>query len=475
MKVAAKDIVSLVSEKIAQHVGPERFQIWFANGTKFSMAENCLQVGVPNLYVGTWIESHFGTEVKSAARAVVGDEVRVTYQIDPQLFAQVRKNRLDSEADFLAKEANSEAAEAKNAPIRVRKHKRRNTAPLKTLDNFVVGETNRMAYTAAREVSRNPGKTFNPLFIHGPSGVGKTHLLQGISQGANAKSKRPRTCYLTAEQFTNQYILAVRTGSLDGFRQRYRNLDLLIIDDIHFIAAKKGTQEEFLHTFNAIDAAGKQIVMASDAHPKLICQLRQTLVNRFISGLVVRVDPPDVETRCQILEARALAMGKPISPDVCRYLAERATGNVRELEGMLISLLATASLGRAKLDLALARQVVDSQLPGQPLVVRGGDVIEMTASALHVPPADLKARKRTRAIALPRQITMYLMRKLTQLSAADIGNALGGRSHATVLAGCKKVKQLLDANAPLPPHLYHGHGPRTLRGLIQKLERLEAK
>jgi len=332
-----------------------------------------------------------------------------------------------------------------------------------------------MAYTAAREVSRSPGKTFNPLFIHGSSGVGKTHLLQGIGHGAGGAAKRSRVRYLTAEQFTNQYVLAVRTHSLDAFRQRYRNLDILIIDDIHFIASKKGTQEEFLHTFNAIDAAGKQIVMASDAHPKLICQLRQTLVNRFISGLVVRVDPPDIETRCRILEGKALAMGKTIAPEVCRYLAERTGGNVRELEGMLVSLLATASLSHAKLDLALARQVVDSQLPHQPLVVRGSEVIELVSGALHVGVAELKSRKRSRSVALPRQIAMYLMRKLTALSAADVGRALGGRSHATVLAACKKIKELLAANAPLPGHLYHGHGPRTLRGLIHKLEHLQAQ
>jgi chromosomal replication initiator protein len=471
LKLAADETISRVSARIAERIGQNRYEIWFASGTRLDLADSELRVGVPNPYVGTWIESHFGGHVHAAAREVLGDDARVSYHIDPELFRQSRRRQLESEARFLAETADPQA-QGDDPPVPRGRRAGRNgsSAVLKTLDSFVVGNSNRMAYTAACEVSRNPGATFNPLFVHGSSGVGKTHLLHGIREGVRRHRRGAAVSYLTAEQFTNQYILAVQTRSLDAFRSRYRGQDVLIIDDIHFLAHKKGTQEEFLHTFNAIDAAGRQIVMASDAHPKLIGEICLPLVNRFLAGLVVRIDAPGVETRCRIVEAKALVMGKAVAQEVCHYLAERVPGNVRELEGALVSLIAAAGLGRVKPDLLLAREVLDSTLPRQKLVVRSTDVIEAVCAAFGVSDADLRSRKRSRRVVLPRQVAMYLMRKQMALSAADIGRALGQRSHATVLAACKKVEAMLAENAPLPAGLALPRGPRTFKRLVRQLE-----
>ena len=292
-------VVSDIQSHIANRIGPHRYKIWFRNATRLTLANGFLKVGVPNLFVGGWIEDHFTDVISDAAREVTGSDVNVTVSIDPELAGRIRKTQTDRQAEFIAtnpeRQVRERRREAATKAIRPER-------PLRgRFDEFVVGPSNRLAYAAAVSVADEPGARYNPLFIHGGCGLGKTHLLQALCNVLKRQPSSPTWEYVSGEEFTNRYIFAMRMRALDEFRNRLRNLDVLVIDDIHFLANKKATQEEFLHTYNAISEYGKQIVMASDAHPKLIGQLSEKLVTRFLSGMVVRIDPPDFEMRCEIL------------------------------------------------------------------------------------------------------------------------------------------------------------------------------
>ncbi|MDP6381281.1 MAG: chromosomal replication initiator protein DnaA, partial [Phycisphaerae bacterium] len=318
-----------------------------------------------------------------------------------------------------------------------------------SLDNFVVGECNRVAHAAAKMAVMRPGVEFNPLFIHGASGLGKTHLLQGILNGLKARHPKLRHLYLSAESFTNQFIMAMKTGSLDGFRHRHRNLDVLIIDDIHFLGGKTATQDEFLYTFNAFDTGGKLVILASDAHPREIGRMQQQLISRWVSGMVTRVLPPGRETREAIFRQKAKLMGWKVPKPVLEFLAERVSGSVRELEGALTKLLAYAALDRKQVSLSLAEEVLADLRPLQPLSVRVQDIEQLVCKFFGLSVSDIHSRRKGRHITLARHITMYLARKLTSMSFPEIGRMLGGKNHATVIAACKKIEGMAKTNQPL--------------------------
>ncbi|MCP4708278.1 MAG: ATP-binding protein, partial [Planctomycetes bacterium] len=314
---------------------------WFKNSTRLKIEDNYVKVGVPNLFIGGWIENHFSEEISSAVSEVTEQPVKIIFTIDPELFGSQRRRQLDSQAEFLAKTSNPNGRRHRSMPAN------QDTKLRFKLQTFVVGSSNQLAYSAAQTIVAEPRTHFNPLFIHGGCGLGKTHLLQGICNAVGQKRPDTNFIYVSGEEFTNQFILALKMGKLDSFRQRYRQADLLVLDDVHFLASKKATQEEFLHTFNAIDTASKQVVMASDAHPKMIGQLSESLVSRFISGMVVKIDPPEFETRCTILRQRARSMQKDIPDEVIEYIAENLCANVRELEGALLKVTAYASLSKS--------------------------------------------------------------------------------------------------------------------------------
>ncbi|MHC4360534.1 MAG: DnaA ATPase domain-containing protein [Planctomycetota bacterium] len=320
--------INTINEILAEKIGTQKYRIWFKNSTRLTLADDYIKIGVPNLFIASWIENHFSDEISEAVREATGQKKKVTFNIDPELNGHQRHTQMDHQAGLVDGAGNRTLSQHNR--VRVTPKKRR----LKlTLDTFVVGSSNELAYNAAKAVAEEKLSPFNPLFVHGGYGVGKTHLLQGI---CNAVCKsRPETnwLYLSAEDFANQFILALKTRKLEAFRRRIRQTDLLAIDDIHFLASKPSTQEEFLHTFNTIDLAGKQVVMASDAHPKMIGQLSEKLVNRFVSGMVVRIDAPDFQTRCKICTQYAKKMRKHIPESVIKYTAEHLRNNVRELEG----------------------------------------------------------------------------------------------------------------------------------------------
>jgi chromosomal replication initiator protein len=443
MESIITDETTALTEALTEKVGHQKFRIWFKNSTKLTLTEEYLKIGVPNLFIAGWIESHFSNEINEALREVTGAGRKITFTIDPELSGSQRRTQLDSQAQVVADLRSSKPVHTAHVSPPPRKELKMR------LETFVVGPSNELAYNAARAVVREEKSPFNPLFVHGGYGVGKTHLLQGI---CNEVSKiRPQTdwLYLSAEDFANQFVLALKTKKLEAFRRRMRQTDLLAIDDIHFLASKPSTQEEFLHTFNTIDLAGKQIILASDAHPKMIGQLSEKLVNRFVCGMVVKVDNPDFQTRCQICRRYAANMKKQISDSVIRYIAENLRTNVRELEGALLKLIAFASLQNQKIGLSLAKEVLAEHLARTDPIVHISDIEASVATYFGITPAGIHSSKKDRTVALARHFSMYLARKHTNMSSSEVGRFMGNKNHATVLLACKKIEEQIRQNTQL--------------------------
>jgi len=308
-------------------------------------------------------------------------------------------------------------------------------------ENFVVGPCNRFAHAAARGVADRPAVAFNPFFLHGSVGLGKTHLLQGIAHQLLGDQPNQEIVFLSCEQFVNHFIGALQRGDLSAFRNRYRNADVLVVDDIHLLANKARTQEEFFHTFNTLHNARKQIVLSSDSPPEEIPQLQERLVSRFKWGLVAEIEPPCFETRVAILQDKADRLGMELPRDVARYIAEHVENNVRELEGSLTKLTAMASLFGRAVDVGLARQVLSATFSNQNRAIRMDDILDVICRHFAVKIGDLQSKRRTQSIVFPRQIAMFLARQLTPLSLGEIGGHFGGRDHSTVLYAIERMEK----------------------------------
>jgi chromosomal replication initiator protein len=430
-------------ETLTQHlrsaVGPERWRVWFEGATDFHAGPNGLTVGVANLFISDYVQSHFSEHLSSAAAKAFGRALPIQYHVQADLFRKRREENLAQEAEA------SERLGAAPAPApagRPAQHApAAETRSLFTLDSFIVGPCNQMAYAAARAAATSPGKDFHPLFIHGGCGLGKTHLLQGIL--SELTRARRRVACLSAEQFTNQYLLGMRTGRLDAFRHRYRQLDVLAIDDIHFLAGKPSTQDEFLHTFNEFDAAGRLVILASDSHPREIESVQDRLISRWVAGLVVRISRPDSATRRRIVHAKAFQMGRPLDDAVAGLLADRVQGSVRDLEGALTRVMAYAALLKHPLTLDLARQALADYVATAPARTSLEDIEQAVCGFFGVTPSDVHSARKSHQISIARQATMVLARDLTGMSYADIARCLGGKNHTTVLASCRKWEKLV--------------------------------
>jgi len=455
MQTAFTDEIKAIHDSIAEAVGEAKYKIWFRNSTRFTLTDEGLEIAVPNTFIAGWIENHFAKVIHNALRTVKGSTVPVRFVIDAVLTTPPRQ-----------------ASAVKTHPAVVEEVVRQAhfVPPLKlTLDTFVVGQKNHLAYNAALNVIREEKSPFNPLFYHGGYGVGKTHLLQGICNEYARTRPGTKWMYVSAEDFANQYVLALKTRRLDTFRNRFRSLDLLVIDDIHFLANKNVMQEEFLHTFNSIDLAGKQIVLASDAHPKQIGQLCEKLVSRFVSGMVVRIDAPNFETRCEICRRKTAAMNQKLSEDIVSFLAGQITGNVRELEGALLKLVAYASVSGQKMSLVSAKELLAEHILRADPVVHSSDITEVVARYFDVSTADIHSPKKDRLISLARAFCMYLTRKLTKMSFPEIGRTLGNKNHATVILACRKIEQALEGNQRLQWKSNDGYRNAPARDVLQEL------
>ncbi|MFQ5806960.1 MAG: chromosomal replication initiator protein DnaA, partial [Phycisphaerae bacterium] len=412
VNASAVEKVSHIRERIADRIGPTRFRTWFGDVAEFRLNHDGLDIIVANSFVGSWIASNYMDDLIASAQEVLGTVGEV----------DVRILRSPGPSDGSVPSHSPNPGRAMPAPQSPRQRARISRIRLRgKLDDFVVGPSNKLAYAAAGHMVHDPGKAFKLLVVHGGSGLGKTHLLQGICNGLVQTHPMLEWRYISGEQFTNEFIYAVKSGHVDLFRARFRNVDVLVIDDIHFLANKKATQKEFLHTFDAIDARGKAVVLSSDRHPRGIGTLPEPLTNRLIAGMVVEIDPPDFEIRREILSRRAAAMNCTISDEVVDFIAERITRNVRELEGTLYKLVALASLTKDPITLDLARTAVDDHIVRTNRTPNADDIVRLVGNRFGVTREQIFSKSRDRTISLTRAVAMFLVRKHTLMSYPEIG------------------------------------------------------
>ncbi|RIK41044.1 MAG: chromosomal replication initiator protein DnaA [Chloroflexi bacterium] len=432
------------------------FNTWVRDTWVLGYEDGEFIIGLPNAYARDWLENRLRYKIKRILTTMMQRQAQVTFQVTP------RQVNDDSAADKPAPlyatlttspdepiiEPVAEARVVKEPALTpaIPGPSRRITNGLQlnsnhTFDTFVVGNHNRLAHAAATAVAEKPGQTFNPLFIYGGVGLGKTHLLHAI--GNRAHELGLLVLYCSSEQFTNDLIGAIRSQTTEHFRNKYREVDILLIDDIQFIGGKESTQEEFFHTFNHLHAAGRQVVLSSDRPPKALATLEERLRSRFEGGLQTDISQPDFETRVAILQAKASRLGIAIDPGVLMLVAERVDSNIRELEGALNRLALQARLARTPLTTALATDVLDDLTPLR-TACPPHEVVRIVAGYFRLQAADLTGRRRTQEIALARQIAMYLLSEEHDLSLSAIGDHLGGRDHSTIRYGVDQIAAGLE-------------------------------
>jgi chromosomal replication initiator protein len=446
---------------VAERVGEARYGLWFGEGVRLGIDGDALEVGVPNAFFREWIQGHFAGNLIAAAEEVTGRALRLAFRVADEagpdlghvidLPSPEERRRPTVTVPLKPKGTPSPApAPSPPSPKLPPERPRSSNRPPRRLDDFVTGGCNRLAHAAARELVQTAGTTFNPLVIHGGVGLGKTHLLEAIGQALRARHPGLKLIQTTAEAFTNSFLDAMRTGQLNGFRARFRGAEALIVDDVHFLAAKRATQDEFLHTFNALVAAGVPIVLAADQHPRKIARLTDELATRFLGGMVVKLDAPDLATRRAILKAKALARGVDVPDAVLGYVAEHLRASVRELEGALHSLIAHAVLTGRRLDLTLAKSALRDTIRHTAQAVALRDVERAVCQLFEVDAEALKSDSRTRVLTFPRMLAMFLARKHVGAAYSEIGRFFGGRNHSTVISAEKKVLGWLRDEGRIP-------------------------
>ncbi|MCU1676908.1 MAG: chromosomal replication initiator protein DnaA [Frankiales bacterium] len=417
---------------------PPQHRAWVSLTRPLAIIEDTALLAAPNDFAKEVLDSRLRPLITAALSRQLGRDIRVAVTVEPQ--------PPTSSGGSVPAEPSEPPPPApqlfEREPVRVVEPARLNEKY--TFDTFVIGASNRFAHAAAVAVAEAPAKAYNPLFIYGESGLGKTHLLHAIGHYAQHLYTGARVRYVSSEEFTNDFINSIRDGKAEGFRRRYRDVDILLVDDIQFLANKEQTQEEFFHTFNTLHNANKQIVISSDRSPKQLTTLEDRLRNRFEWGLITDVQPPELETRIAILRKKAAQERLSTSPDVLEYIASKISTNIRELEGALIRVTAFASLNRQPVDLSLAEIVLKDLIPdnSQP-EINVATIMAVTASYFGLSLEDLCGASRSRLLVTARQIAMYLCRELTDMSLPKIGQAFGGRDHTTVMHADRKIRSLM--------------------------------
>jgi len=429
------------------------YDTWFKETYVVSEEDDVFCIGVPNAFAREWLDNKYRSQVRASLQRLVGRTVDVRFITVPGAAAPAAGTG-QRPANPAVSGQNPGATSHSVTPVAPPSERRGEPSPVTAILNarytfatFVVGSNNRLAHAAALSVAERPGHSYNPLFVYGGSGLGKTHLMHAIGHAVLSRHPKKRVAYATSEKFTNEFINSIRGQKSEEFRERYRRIDVLLIDDIQFIAGKEGTQEEFFHTFNAIHEEGKQIILSSDRPPKAIPQLEDRLRSRFEWGLIADISAPDLETRIAILRAKAEAANVAVPPPVIDFLAQRIVSNIRELEGALTRIVAYATLNAVAVTTDLAQTILQNILYNPRRQSLSPErIVETVAKYYGVPSDQLRGKARDKQIVLPRQIAMYLMREETESPLLRIGEALGGRDHSTVLHGCEKIEREMSAN-----------------------------
>jgi len=420
-------------EKLKERIGTIAFETWL-EPLRCREGKNTgnLILEAPNNFFKDWVIKHYLSFIDAALENLSEQPLQIEFEINP---------------DILAKDEQQKIEVFKSRVEPIQDSLRLN--PRYTFENFIVGPSNSMVHAASVSIARSPAKSYNPFFIYGGVGLGKTHLLQAICHYVKAHNPNIKIAYIPAECFTNELINAIQHRSTAQFRNRYRNLDMLVLDDIHFIAGKESTQEEFFHTFNVLYDAHKQIIFSSDRSPKEISNLQDRLVSRFAWGLIADVQPPDFETRVAILKKKVEHEPVKIEDNVIYFIAELIRTNIRELEGALIRVIAYGFLEEKVITLDLAKDVLKDLTIAPPRLITVDSIQKTVADEFGVSIGDLKNKRRSKNLVTPRQIAIYLSRELTELSLPEIGEVFGGKDHTTILYSYNKIKKDSENNSIL--------------------------
>lgn len=427
---SAQQVWEAALGELQLEVSKPNYRTWLSNTRGLNYKDNQFIIGVPNAFIAEYLDKNQRSLIEKTLMSLIGQQIAAHFHIVEANGSPFRDYRLPP------------FGRAAIEPLYL-------FNPGYTFDSFVIGDNNRLAHEAALMVVANLGHTYNPLFIYGGTGLGKTHLLQAIGQAAFTRSIHG--LYVSAEQFTNEYVTAIRERSTEAFRNKYRSADMLLVDDIQFIGGKEQTEEGFFHTFDELRNSNRQIVITSDCKPKSMPLLQERLRSRFEWGLIADIQPPDLETRLAILKSKAAARGANIGADVLEFIALRARDNIRELEGSLNRVMAFSRLLKMPVTTELASHALEDVADKEPAkaAISAGAIIEAVARGFQIPVSDITSRKRDKPITLARHAAMYLIRRHTNCSLTETGRELGGRDTSTVIHGCSKIARDIDESPSL--------------------------
>ncbi|MBB5150451.1 MULTISPECIES: chromosomal replication initiator protein DnaA [Ureibacillus] len=437
-----------VLARVEQQISKPSFETWLKSTKLLSYKGTNVTIAAPNSFAREWLENHYVHLIAGILSELTGEDLYIKFV--------VQKDQDNEDFDIPAPVIQTKTAEPSEGP-----HSMLN--PKYTFDTFVIGSGNRFAHAASLAVAEAPAKAYNPFFIYGGVGLGKTHLMHAIGHYVLEHNPNAKVVYLSSEKFTNEFINSIRDNKAEEFRNKYRNVDVLLIDDIQFLAGKESTQEEFFHTFNTLHTESKQIVISSDRPPKEIPTLEDRLRSRFEWGLITDITPPDLETRIAILRKKAKADGLDIPNEVMHYIANQIDTNIRELEGALIRVVAYSSLVNQDITVELAQEALKDIMPNsKPKSVTIQDIQKVVGEHYNIRLEDFSSKKRTKSIAFPRQVAMYLSRELTDFSLPKIGEEFGGRDHTTVIHAHEKIEKMLKEDQQLQEEM------KQIRSLLGK-------
>lgn len=411
------------------------FTTWFKNTSVLDYDSRKAIIAVPNSFTKEWLKNKYEKNIIEALKNVIGGIEKVSYEVrSPKEIKEVK----------LETETRPKASEKENEPINYSLNNKY------TFENYIIGGSNKLAHAACLGVAKSPGKKYNPLFIHGGVGLGKTHLIQAVGNEIIKRFPEKKVLYTPSEKFVNDFIESISSQRTNTFKSKYRNVDVLIIDDIQFLAGKESTQEEFFHTFNTLYELNKQIILSSDRSPKALNTLEERIRSRFEGGLIVDIQPPDLETRIAILQAKSKAKNFQVPLDVLEFIAQNIQHNVRELEGALTRIMAYSELNNILPTMEVAKSTLETVLnKAKNRSVKSRDILDVVASFYDIQTKDILSAKRNKDISLPRQLIMYILREEQHLSFPQIAKTLGGRDHTTIMHGYQKIKTLLKEDETL--------------------------
>ena len=422
---------------IETKVGIRQFNLWFKNTHLISFDNESLSIGVPNQFVQAKIRESYEPLIKDLINDITKTNPSINLHVENNGHSQNSSKAATGNIKF-EKPLNKDNGFISNRKL--------------LLENYVVGGCNRLAYATALEISKPGPVAFNTLFIHGSIGVGKTHLLQGIWNRLKSESSSVSAVYMPAENWTNEFVYALKGGRLESFRKKYRSVDMFLVDDVHFLANKNGVQEEFLHTFNTLHGLSKRIVFASDAHPRFMDQLKESLVSRFMSGMIAKIEPPGFNTSMQILRSKTEDSRKKVPDNVLEFISEKFNDSVRSMESAVTTVMAYANMSKVKIDLKLATETL-SDLYNNKKSITLKDIESVVISHYNVSRSDIHSGNKSKNIALTRQICMYLAKVLTESSYQEIGKYFGNKRHTTVIFAIKKIKEKSKSSAEFQSHI----------------------